>query len=203
MQFSFRALHVRVSWSDFLWFFHISCVLLHSWIHYLSLSIYSLYLLDNGCCSSTLMLFFTSVCDTTHGHHNVVGSRVFVQQTINIGQKIILMALQRQGNLKYQSFQTLYKEGITSISINVCSSSQLHARTHTHARTHQHPQTPAHCSKRICEEKPDIHCTERERGSETRRTVPLRPRWRHACSCQLAGTWAFFGGTTEFRICKP
>ena len=94
------------------------------------------------CCSSTLMLFFTSVCDTTHGHHNVVGSRVFVQQAINIGQKIILMALQRQGNLEYQSFQTLYNEGITSISINVCSSSQLHARTHTHTHTHTHAPAP-------------------------------------------------------------
>jgi hypothetical protein len=82
------------------------------------------------------MLFFTSVCNTTHGHHNVVGSRVFVQQTINIGQKIILMALQRQGNLKNQSFQTLFKQGIAaSISINVCSSSQLHARTPTDTRT--------------------------------------------------------------------
>ena len=140
MQFSFNALDVRVPWSDFLWFFHLSCVLLHSWIHYLSLSIYSLYLLDNVS-SSTLMLFFTSVRDTTHGHHNVVGSRVFVQQTINIGQKIILMALQRQGNFEYQSFQTLYKEGITSISTNVCSSSQLHARTDRHTRTHAHTRT--------------------------------------------------------------
>jgi hypothetical protein len=46
------------------------------------------------------------------------------------------MALQRQGNLKNQSFQTLFKQGIAaSISINVCSSSQLHARTPTDTRT--------------------------------------------------------------------